>query len=159
MAFQPTAQPGHPTTQQPAEFDVWRLLQPELGRHPITQQPAEFGVWLTLQPAAGWHPTTQQPAEFDVWPLLQPELGRHPITQQSEEFEVRLPFQPELGGHPTTQQSAKFQLTSLSCRHVVSTDVLVWLLLLQGQDDKQNTHFLQYTYTTTAGKLVPLRAS
>ena len=31
-----------PTTQQPAEFDVWRWVQPEPGGHPTTQQPAEF---------------------------------------------------------------------------------------------------------------------
>ena len=65
--FQPRAQPGHPTTQQPAEFDVWRRLQPELGGHPSTQQPAESDVWLRVQPELGWHPATQQPAEFDVW--------------------------------------------------------------------------------------------
>ena len=43
---QPKAQPGHRTSQQPAELDFRQSLQPELGGHPTTQQPAEFDLWL-----------------------------------------------------------------------------------------------------------------
>ena len=97
-----TAQPGHPTAQQPAEFVVWRRIRPKLGGHPTTQQPAEFDVWQRLRPEVGGHPTTQQPAEFDVWRQVQPELGGHPTTQQPAEFDVWRRLRPELGGRPTT---------------------------------------------------------
>ena len=68
---------GHPATQQPAELDGWRPVQPRLGGHPTTQQPAEFDVWPRVQPELGGHPVTQQPAKFEVWPRAQPEFGGH----------------------------------------------------------------------------------
>ena len=59
LGFRPKAQPEHRTSRQPAEFDFWRQVQPELAGHPTTRQSAEFDFWRQVQPEPGWHPTTQ----------------------------------------------------------------------------------------------------